>query len=122
MRAGEETITKDQARLLARWGLSEIATFRKRHFNNVPLSENQVKALVSLAWSSRWEKKPGGYLGPTLIGPRITQAIREGDDKAVVYEIVENSGTDRLPASIQKGMRNRRMREARMWMGVWNGN
>lgn len=70
----------------------------------VDLPEHQRLALVSMAFNN-----------PSLIGPKLVDAIRRGDQEAAVNEILFNSNR-----SASRGLASRRYREAAMFMGPTN--
>ena len=99
LRSGKVEIDEDDATALA----MQVADMRARSLVNRfendlhKLDLDQWVVLLSLAYNS-----------PKLIGPGITQAVREQDMKSAVWEIVCNSG----------GPENRRALEAAMFSGV----
>ena len=115
-------MNREQATRLAMDHIVKLSQFFRKHFKGVKLNRHQLMALMSLSYSSRWEKKPAGYQGPTLIGPKITSAIRTGDWEAAAWEIEHNSLGGQIDEAWKKGMQNRRTREAAMFRGVTIGN
>ena len=85
---GKESITKPQAVALNQMYVSQLVTDLKKHFENVPLSNNQMQALVSVGVGEDVEKKPNGSFGPVSITPELTTAIRN-QDYAEAARIIE---------------------------------
>jgi GH24 family phage-related lysozyme (muramidase) len=67
---------------------------------------------MSLAYNSRWKAN-----GPTLIGPKLTSAVKEGRWEDAAYEIEFNSAGG-VPASLKKGILARRRYEAALFRGA----
>lgn len=65
------------------------------------LPEHERLTAVSMAFN-----------GPSLIGPKFTAAMKRGDRKAALHEILYNSNAKGIP-----GLHNRRYAEARMFAG-----
>jgi GH24 family phage-related lysozyme (muramidase) len=110
-------ITIDAAAVLAEYAVTELAVFLKKHFKGVPLAKHQLKALISLGYSSRHKIKPSGLSGPTLIGPLITKAIRAQNWDEAANEIEFNS-LGGIKEDILDGMIARRRLEAAMFRGL----
>jgi GH24 family phage-related lysozyme (muramidase) len=107
-----EAVGADFDKVLA--GDEELDQNLYGHFkdNAADLKQHQWVALLSLAYNSRWDEN-----GPTLIGPKITRAVRNGDLDAVLHEIRENSQGG-VAASQLPGIRIRRSKEAAMFAGT----
>jgi GH24 family phage-related lysozyme (muramidase) len=108
---GENLSVPQQNRLLA-LSVEETDRFLRRHFKGVKMENHRWIALTSLAFNSRWDDN-----GPTLIGPGLTAAIKAGDWNAAQNEIRKNSGGG-VSAGQQKGIDDRRQREANMFRGT----
>jgi GH24 family phage-related lysozyme (muramidase) len=80
--SGKKLVTRDQARALQRVVLDKLAVFFKRKFPDTPMEQHRWVALMSLAYNSRWDKN-----GPTLIGPKLTAAIKEERWEDAAHEI-----------------------------------
>jgi GH24 family phage-related lysozyme (muramidase) len=105
-------ITRQQAESLLKQKSAVTATWLKKHFKGVPVSGNQWTALMSLAYNSRWDKN-----GPTLIGPKLTKAIKDGDLETAANEIEFNS-TGGAPKAVKRGLEARRRYEALVFRGA----
>ena len=96
---GEETLEQGQREELAARAADRSARFLRNRFDTVldTIDSHEWLALMSLA-----------YNGPGLIGPGLTQAVRDGDVNTAVWEIACNTG----------GRRDRRDAEAAKFAGV----
>jgi GH24 family phage-related lysozyme (muramidase) len=112
--AGDEELDQNQIRQLTHSTAQKTARWLYGHFkdNAADLKQHQWVALLSLAYNSRWNEN-----GPTLIGPKITKAVRNGDLDAALHEIRENSQGG-VAASQLPGIRIRRAKEAAMFAGT----
>lgn len=111
LRSGKKLLKPSEANKLTQIKMDEAHSFLKEHFKGVDLKQHQMQALISLVYNSRWTKR-----GPTLIGPRITKAIREGRWEDAATEIRDHSmaGT---PPKLAKGIQARRTLEADLFLG-----
>lgn len=56
------------------------------------------------------------YNNPVLVGPKLSEAIKNGSDRSAAYEIALNSNKNKVP-----GVAKRRLYEAKMFAGnEWN--
>lgn len=109
---GCEKLTRDQALRLVMLVNGDSIEWLRKHFDGVKLTDYQWVTLASLAYNSRWNRR-----GPTLVGPKLTKAIKEQDWSAADYEIRENSAGG-VPANLKRGILKRRAREADIFAGV----
>ena len=114
VRKGEAPLNNTQMKQLVALHARDTARWLRNHFRGElgSIRNHQWVALMSLAYNSRWSKQ-----GPTLIGPRLTNAIRSGDFDAAAREIERNS-TGGVAANLLAGIRSRRFREAAMFRGA----
>jgi GH24 family phage-related lysozyme (muramidase) len=106
--AGKASITRDQAKALFEVKIQDGEKLLESRFGDINLSDNQRMSLLSLA-----------YNGTSLIGPKITAAVRSRNWQGVVDEILYNSNGGK-----SKGLRGipaRRWREATMFAGPNSG-
>lgn len=101
VRSGKRNITKAEARLLFEAAVKQAENIVSNKFADVPMRSHQRLALVSLA-----------YNHPNLLGPNLTEAIKNGDIDAAEYEIRHKSNKYRLD-----GIASRRNREADLFIG-----
>lgn len=106
--AGKASITRDQAKALFEVKIQDAEKLLERKFGDINLSDNQRMSLLSLA-----------YNGESLIGPKITAAVRSGNAQGVVDEILYNSNGGRSKSL--RGIPARRWREANMFAGPNSG-
>lgn len=104
LKAGKTGLSPTQIRKLFDYTADEAEARVARVFQGVPLREHQRLALVSMAFN-----------GPQTIGPRLAAAVRSGDAKAMITEVLHNSGAGSDPR-----LKGRRQREALMLMGHSN--
>ena len=109
-----ETINKEQARVLFFLAASQDDAWLRKHFKDVQMESHRWVALLDLAYESRHDKN--GISGPTLIGPIITSAVREGRFEDAAWEIMFNSDRS-LRKAHQNGQRRRRIRGVEMLLG-----
>jgi GH24 family phage-related lysozyme (muramidase) len=103
VREGRVRMSPTEVRQLAD---STIESFERQvaeKFRGVDLNEGQRLALVSLAFN--------GGIG--LVGPRLTEAVREGRTADAVNEILYHSGT-----RVEPRLARRRYHEAQMFIGA----
>ena len=110
--AGKDTLNPDQIDQLTGLAVRETANWLRNHFDGVVMENAKWMALTSLAYNSRWNKA-----GPTLIGPKITAAIKRGDWKAAEDEIRHNSSGG-VSNDLKRGIQLRRDREANLFRGT----
>jgi len=101
IRNGRQNITVRQAQVLFEASVGQAENVINTRLKGVPLRANQRMALVSMAYNS-----------PSLIGPKITKALKEGNGEAVMHEILNNSNRRKI-----RGLQKRREREASMFTG-----
>jgi GH24 family phage-related lysozyme (muramidase) len=99
---GKRALTQIEMRRLFDFTSQEAENIVNTRLKGVALTEHQRLALVSMAFNS-----------PKLIGPKLTAAMKSGDKAAAVREILFNSNI-----SGNKGLANRRYKEATMFMGT----
>lgn len=99
---GERRLDMDEVQRLFDYNIKEAEDFVSNRFRNVDLREHQRLALVSLAFHN-----------PSLIGPNLTQQVRDGQWRAASLEILHRSNKRR-----HRGIAKRRWREAKMFEGV----
>lgn len=105
VRDGKQKLTPAQVRSLFDASVGEAErTLDAKIGKETALPESKRLALLSLAFN-----------GPSLLGPKITSAIKAGDDQAVLDEILNNSNRKR-----HRGVANRRYQEAQMYSGYVN--
>lgn len=102
---GRKALDESQVRTLFDYTIQEAEDIVNSKLGDVGLREHQRLALVSLAFNG----------GPSLIGPKITEAIRSGDWESARKEILHNSGSQS-----NKRLQGRRNREAAIFMGTAN--
>ena len=112
IRSGEQALTDAQIDSLSALATKDVGAWLKNHFAGVQMRNHAWLALISLAYNSRWDST-----GPTLIGPKLTAAIRSGDMEAAEAEIRFNSQGG-VPRSLLRGIRRRRTSEANLFRGV----
>lgn len=100
--AGRKQITEADARNLMQYRVDEANRFIDQRLGRDTLTPNQRAALVSLYYNG----------GPSLLGPRLLNAARQGDWSAVDREIREFSNKKRDPV-----LAARRRREADLFRG-----
>jgi GH24 family phage-related lysozyme (muramidase) len=110
--ANKEIMTREQATAALGIVAQKNATWLKKHFEGVPMERHRWLALMSLAYNSRW-----GVNGPTLVGPKLTKAIKEGRWEDAAYEIEFNSSGG-VTARQKAGILARRRYEASMFRGA----
>jgi GH24 family phage-related lysozyme (muramidase) len=101
IRSGKAKLNQVQIQKLFDHTSQEAEEFVQRKFKGFDLKEHQRIALVSLAFN-----------GPSLIGPKLVAAVKAGDWKAAMHEILNNSN-----AKKNKGLASRRYREAAQFAG-----
>lgn len=106
---GEDALSDSQQRELLSLSVKPVINWLRDHFDGVQMANHRWAALISLTYNSRWDKD-----GPTIIGPRLTEAVRSKDWKAASEEIAERSGGGVRPNQ-QAGINARRALEARMF-------
>lgn len=111
LRKGTAVLTKNQEARLTKVKIDEAHGWLKKKFRGVDLKQHQMEALISLAYNSRTNEN--GY---TLIGPRLTRAIMDGNMEAAENEIRLNSSGG-VPAHLQKAIMARRQIEADLFRG-----
>jgi GH24 family phage-related lysozyme (muramidase) len=109
---GKETIDRQEAQQLLEAVNRNNLVFLRKHFKGIMMEKHKWLALLSLTYNSRWQDR-----GPTLIGPKITKAIKNQDWEAAAQEIEFNSSGG-VPASLKKGINARRRKEAQLFRGV----
>lgn len=100
-RAGKRVLSTLEIRKLFDYTVREAEDFVDSRFKGVDLAEHQRLSLVSLAFNS-----------PSLLGPRITEAIKSKNWKGAIREILFNSNR-----KADDGLAKRRYREAAMFNG-----
>lgn len=98
---GKRQLTHEQVRKLFDFSVQQAEQYVHRIFKDDNLTTHQRIALVSLAFNS-----------PSLIGPKLRKAVKSGDHKAALHEILYNSG-----AITNRNLASRRWREAHMFVG-----
>lgn len=101
VRSGEQEITEAAAETLRDSALAESVDVVKRKFSDTPMARHQVAALASLH-----------YNNPSLIGPRLTKWIKQGEWEKAADEIELLSNKNEV-----YGIKLRRQREAAMFRG-----
>lgn len=101
LKAGKTGLSPAQIRKLFDYTADEAEARVERVFKGIPLREHQRLALVSMAFN-----------GPQTVGPRLADAMRRGDTKAALREVLNNSGAVADPR-----LKGRRAREALMLLG-----
>jgi GH24 family phage-related lysozyme (muramidase) len=109
--AGKEQLTNAQQDKLFEMASSEVVAWVDNEFRDDQLTRNQKIALYSLAYNSRWRNGR-----PTLIGPKLTEAIKKKDWEKAHFEIAENS-MGGIPDNLKRGIKIRRTKEAAMFRG-----
>lgn len=109
---GEATVSHEQAVKIMEIANQKNMQFLRKHFDGIMMEKHRWMALLSLVYNSRWKNNK-----PTLIGPKITAAIREGRWEDAAWEIEFNSSGGVSKAN-QKGINARRRREAAMFRGA----
>lgn len=109
--AGREGLSRAQQNQLLQAAVRKDVQWLRRRFKDVQMPAHRWQALLSLMYNSRWNAN-----GPTLIGPKITAAIRAGDWEAAAQEIEFNSQGG-VPDHLLNGIRSRRRREAQLFRG-----
>lgn len=113
---GEQSINKQTAARLFNLDWREITARLRKEFPNIEWTEHRLLGVGSMIYH-------GGYDG--MIGPKIREALKAGDMKAVEREIRHNSideagmhkkGSGWMIPSFQL----RRHKEADSWIGVGN--
>lgn len=108
--SGAAAITMQQVRALFDETAEESEDIIDWRLPDVQLAEHERLALVSLAFCS----------GGSLIGPKITAALKAGDRSAALAEILWNSHANRSPTyrrEMDAGVFRRRYREALLFAG-----
>lgn len=105
-------LTRPQQDRLLALTIQKTATWLRDHFAGVDMANHRWMALLSLAYNSRWTDR-----GPTLVGPRLTKAIKEGQWDAAAREIETSTGG--APKHLAKGIAARRKREAALFRGTF---
>jgi GH24 family phage-related lysozyme (muramidase) len=110
--AGKVELTEAQQDQLLDLSMRETSNWLRDHFKGVDMENHRWMALLSIAFNSRWNER-----GPTLIGPRLTAAVKEGrwDDAAI--EIEEHSAGG-VPKRLLAGIKARRRKEANLFRGA----
>lgn len=113
VRNGEVALTDQQADFLKDVVIKENLEWLRNRFEGADLNRHQWLALLSLTYNSRWDDN-----GPTLIGPKLTAAIKAGDYEAAAREIEANSNAPGgRPKGIVAALGVRRKREAALFRG-----
>ena len=102
VRAGTQNLSNAQTRALFESSVNSAEKLISERFGDVPLKNHQRTALISMA-----------YNAPSLIGPKLTAAIRNGDWAAADYEIRHNSNRGGV-----RGLQIRRNNEANLFAGA----
>ena len=108
--ARKQSLTKLQADHLYKLSVEPLVTLVRKKYAGANLGNHQIQALVSLAYNSRWNAE-----GPTLLGPKLSQAIANKDWIAAGFEIAHNS--ENVPDNIRRGIHLRRIKEATLFLG-----
>ena len=95
---GKKGLKEPEIRALFDHTINEAESIISKRLGGVDLSQQQRLALVSMAFN-----------GPSLIGPKLSEALRSGNHEAALNEVLYNSGTKRNPK-----LGGRRYREAAM--------
>jgi len=103
--AGRQSLTPVQIRRLFDYNADEAESVVKARIGDTTVPVHQRLALVSMAFN-----------GPSLIGPKITAAVKGGDTTAALNEILNNSNSKNI-----SGLWNRRYKEAVMFAGGASG-
>jgi GH24 family phage-related lysozyme (muramidase) len=107
--AGKTVLGQAQQDKLLALTVRESANWLRNHFEGVEMNNAKWMALISLAYNSRWDES-----GPTLIGPKLTAAIREGRWDEAADEIEFRSAK-----SGRLGIVTRRKRESNLFRGTF---
>lgn len=99
--SGQKGLDEGQIRNLFEHTINEAESVVRTKLAGVDLSTPQRLALVSMAFNN-----------PSLIGAKITEALKSGDTEGAINEILYNSGTKK-----NKALAGRRYREAAMMTG-----
>lgn len=94
---GTAGITEEQAKALMDYRIQEANRFLDEKLGDTSLSANQRTALVSLYYNG----------GPKLVGPRLLEAVRQGNWEKAAEEVRLRSNRAK-----DKGLQRRREREA----------
>jgi GH24 family phage-related lysozyme (muramidase) len=108
--AGKTVLGQAQQDKLLALAVRESANWLRNHFEGVEMSNHRWMSLISLTYNSRWDES-----GPTLIGPKLTAAIREGRWDDAADEIEHNSNK-----SGRLGLTTRRKHESNLFRGTFN--
>lgn len=103
--SGKASLNSNQVRVLFDHTIDEAEKHVATKFRGVPISEQQRLTLVSLAFNN-----------PSLIGPKLTEAVKKGDTQSALNEILHNSNKGRV-----RGLGSRRWREAFLFAGPEGG-
>lgn len=98
---GKKGLDESQIRALFDHTASEAESVVAKRLSGVDLSVQQRLALVSMAFNN-----------PSLIGPKLSEALKTGDMDGVMNEVLYNSGTKK-----NKALAGRRYREAALLSG-----
>lgn len=109
---GGKPITEDQASIISSYAVAKQETWIRKSLKGVPLKKHQKKALHSFFYSSNWRNG-----SPTVWGPNIEAALRAGEWEKVANQIRSTTKVSDPNANIEQSMRNRRNREALMFLG-----
>lgn len=103
--SGKATLSKSQVEKLFDYTVQEAESVVDNAFKGVPLREHQRLALVSMAFN-----------GPSLIGPKLVDAVKSGNTEQALAEILHNSNKKKI-----RGLGTRRFREAFIFAGTDQG-
>ena len=102
IKSGKKNLTREQTRQLFDYTVGESERIVSSKLSGVPLVEAQRLALVSMTFNS-----------PSLLGPKLIDAVKRRDWDSVRDEILYRSGTAKNPA-----LASRRFREANLFFGA----
>ncbi len=108
VRSGRAPLSRGQQDKLLALAVRETVAWLRDHFKGVDMTNHRWQALISLAYNSRWNDR-----GPTLIGERLTKAVREERWEDAAREIATSTGG--VPAHLKRGIEARRKREANLF-------
>jgi GH24 family phage-related lysozyme (muramidase) len=112
VKAGDAGLSRKQQDDLLTLTVTKTANWLRDHFKGVDMPNHRWQALVSVAFNSRW-----GDHGPTIIGPKLTAAVREGRWEDAAREIETSIGG--VPPRLKAGIAARRRVEANLFRGVF---
>lgn len=98
---GDARINKEQSRILFDETIGEYESILDSKIGKIDMPSHRRIALVSMTYNS-----------PALIGPNLTAFVQNGDTEGAIDEILYRSNKNK-----HKGLQNRRVMEAQMFVG-----